>query len=105
MQATTDDKGRSPGASAFTPVVDPTKGNSLTERFLSSCDRLPRIGFAVGVALLLGSLAGSAHAELMFISDLGENTITAVRTNTVNYAPASALLFSPSTETRRSKRW
>jgi len=62
------------------------------KRFLSSCARLPRIGFAVGVALLLGSLAVSAHAELMFIGDVGENTITAVGTNTLNYAPASALL-------------
>jgi hypothetical protein len=44
------------------------------------------------VALLLGSLAVSAHAESMFIGDLGENTITAVGTNTLNYAPASRLL-------------
>jgi hypothetical protein len=62
------------------------------KRFLSSCARLRQAVFSVGVASLLGSLAVSAHAELMFIGDLGENTITAVGTNTVNYAPASALL-------------
>ena len=54
--------------------------------------RLPRVVFSVGVVALLGSLAVSARAELMFIGDLGENTITAVGTNTLNYAPASALL-------------
>ena len=62
------------------------------KRFLSWCARLPSVVFSVGVASLLSSLAVSAHAELMFIGDLGENTITAVATNATSFAPASRLL-------------
>jgi hypothetical protein len=42
---------------AVLPVVDPTKGDSLMKRFLSSCVHLPRVGFMVGVAALLSSPA------------------------------------------------
>ena len=44
----------------FQLVFDPTKGDSLMKRFLSSCARLPRVVFSVGVAALLGSLAAPA---------------------------------------------
>ena len=47
---------------------------------------------AVGVAALLGSFAASAQAATVFIGDSGENTITAVGTNTLNFAPASRML-------------
>ncbi len=47
---------------------------------------------AVGVTALLVSFAVSAQAATVFIGDFGENTITAVGTNTLNYAPASSLL-------------
>jgi hypothetical protein len=44
------------------------------------------------LAALLVSCGVSAQAGLVFIGDLGENTISAVATNTFNYAPASSLL-------------
>ena len=47
---------------------------------------------AVGVTALLVSFAVSAQAATVFIGDSGENTITAVATNALNYAPASSVL-------------
>ena len=44
------------------------------------------------LAALLVSCGVSAQAGLVFIGDLGENTITAVATNALSYAPASAML-------------
>jgi hypothetical protein len=49
---------------------------------------------AIRVTVIAASLAagGSTFAEPVFIGDFDGNTITAVGTNTLNYAPASALL-------------
>jgi hypothetical protein len=43
--------------------LDPTKGESLVKRFLSSCARLPRVVLAFGmVAMVVGWAAVPSHA-------------------------------------------
>jgi formylglycine-generating enzyme required for sulfatase activity len=64
------------------------------KRFLSSCDRLPRVVFMVGVAALLGSLAVYAHAapviDWVTVGDPGN---TADTTGSPNPAGAVADSF------------
>jgi len=59
---------------AFQLVFDPTKGDSLVKRFLSSCARLPRIVLAVGVAALIASLSAPASATLIAMDDFSGYT-------------------------------
>lgn len=64
------------------------------KRFLSSCARLPRVFFSVGVAALLGSLALPAHAvtiDWVPVGDSGNANDTINSGTTPNYGAVATL--------------
>ena len=67
---------------AFQLAVDPTKGDSLMKRFLSSCARLSRVGFSAGVlslpyaALIAAACSGSVFAGTLSFNFAESGTTT-----------------------------